>query len=240
MKFSQALEVRPTPNIMRHHFLTLAILSAVILPLGACRELPTTTVPDISRDYKPHFQQVLDNVAKFDKDSNAWPSHMLVYKGFLESRRTVTGAVGTSTKIEGNSYVTTHWELASLEDPYDIRRVRLLYRWVVGSLTFDELESRWNEIKDRALLDAGGKPILGDDGRPKYQSMALPINRDTRRDWFSQKAEMPLAAESGVEGLHRIWVTDENGAVEFSLAVLNAMANSRVRARWGDASVMVP
>lgn len=213
--------------------------AAVLVLLTGCQPA-VPPVPTLVRDYKPHVEQVLDNVAKFDKNAASWPTHMLVYKGFYESRHTTTGAVGSTTKIEGSDYVTMHWELASLEDPYDIRRVRLLYQWVVGTISFDDLERRWSEIKDRAILDGNGKPILGGDGRPKYQSLALPITRESKRDWFSSKPAPLSASGLGVDGLHRIWVTDPNAAAEFSIAVLSAMANSRVKARWGDAVMMVP
>jgi hypothetical protein len=195
------------------------------------------------RGFRPHVQQVMDNVAAFTKDPGVWPTHVLVYKGTFETRNQWTGSVGTSTKLENTSYGLTRWELASLDDPYDIRRVRLLYQWQVGHIDFDDLERHWNEIRDRMVLDGNGKPVLGADGRPTFNALALPITRETKRDWTTDsfsKSVGGVAGRSGAVGLPAVWVADTEGATQFSLAILTAMANTRVKARWGDAVMMTP
>jgi hypothetical protein len=220
----------------------------VVTALNGCGPSPHVSddVPDIIRGYKPHVEQVLDNIAAFTKDPGAWPSHVLIYRGAFETRRQWTGAVGTSTKLENTIYGMTRWELASLDDPYDIMRVRLLYKWQVGNITFDELDKQWNEIRDRPVLDGGGKPILGPDGKPKFDVLPLPITRETKRDWTADSGWMPLGSwvgrsgPIGAPGTKTIWVIDTEAASQFSIAILSAMANSRVKARWGDASMMTP
>lgn len=199
-------------------------------------------VPDVVRDFKPHLEQVLDNIAAFTDDPGSWPSHVLTYKGTFETRRQWTGAVGSSMKLEENTYAMSRWDLAALEDPYDIRRVRLLYQWQVGHIQFDELERRWNEIRDRPINDAGGKPVLGSDGRPTFLAPALPVAANMRRDWLTSGSggARRIGALHGRHGLTTVWVTDTEAAAQFALAVLSAMANSRVKARWGDAAMMTP
>lgn len=225
----------------------LVSLSAIATSMGCSpAQRIVDGVPDITREFRPHLQQVLDNVAAFSKDPGAWPSHVLVYKGTFETRNQWTGAVGTSTKLENSVYGMTRWELASLDDPYDIRRVRLLYQWQVGHIDFDQLVRSWSEIRDRPVLDGSGKPILGPDGRPNFYALPLPIGRDTRRDWITDKvfeSSTGLSGRSGALGMPgttTIWATDTEAATQFSLAILTAMANSRVKARWGDAVMMTP
>lgn len=140
----------------------------------------------------------------------------------------------------------TRWELSFLEDPYDIRRVRLLYQWQVGHISFEQLDKAWSEIRDRALLDASGKPVLGGDGRPKFLALPLPVTPRTRRDWITRDASASATGMSGHQaaidplGLTAVWVSDPEAASQFGIAVVSAMANSRVRARWGDAAMMTP
>lgn len=223
----------------------LMLVSAVIMCGCNVSERVYKDIPTVTRGFTPHMQQVLNNVAIFTRDPSAWPSHVLVYKGSFEMRNQWVGSVGTSTKLENTSYATTRWELANLEDPYDIKRVRLLYQWQVGFIDFDALEKQWNEIRDRPLLDGSGKPILGKDGRPTFMSLPLPIKRDMKRDWTTQNALESFGKLGGSSsGLPvdstSIWVTDEEAAYQFSWAVLEAMANSRVKARWSDAVMMTP
>jgi hypothetical protein len=189
-------------------------------------------VPDVARGFKPHVQQVLDNIALFTADPGAWPSHILVYKGEFENRRQWTGAIGTSTKLESTNYANTMWQLVSLQDPGDIRRVRLLYQWQVGHIDFDELTRGWSEIRDRQALDGNGKPVVGGDGQPEFRAWPLPVTRDTKRDWITDdKSKSPsgMSGHSGpaaAPGTTTVWVADTEGAAQFSLAILAAMPNS--------------
>jgi hypothetical protein len=240
---------RPAHNRMAASHLLPRLLAvvAIIGALGGCTSTkPTDQVPDLARGFRPHVQQVLDNIALFTKDPGAWPSHVLVYKGFFETRKQWTGSIGTSTKLEDVTYGTAHWDLSSLDDPYDIQRVRLLYQWQVGHITFDQLEHDWNEIRDRQVLDGSGKPVLGSDGRPTFLALPLPVSRQTKRDWITDslvKSPSGMFGTSGplaMPGTVTVWVADMEGATQFSLAVLSAMANTRVKARWGDAAMMIP
>src|SRR5262249_51102549 len=110
-------------SVKMHARIHHAAVVIVVMLLAGCKAPPSMmTVADVVRDHKPHYQQVLDNVAKFNQEPDAWPTHVMVYKGYFESRRTWTGAIGTTTKLEDSTYAQTHWDLAALEDPYDIRR----------------------------------------------------------------------------------------------------------------------
>jgi hypothetical protein len=70
------------------------------------------------------------------------------------------------------------------------------------------------------------------------------VARDTKRDWITDiffKSRGGLAGRSGpvgVPGTTTVWVADTEGASQFSLAILSAMANTRVKARWGDAAMI--
>jgi hypothetical protein len=235
------------PITARHPFLGPLAAVAVAAALTGCTAPKITdNVPEVVRGFKPHMQQVLDNLALFTKDPGAWPSHVLVYRGAFESRDQWTLSLGVPSKLEDARYGMTRWELANLDDPYDIRRVRLLYQWQVGHLTFEQLERSWNEISDRPILDGAGKPILGSDGRPTFLALPLPITRDTKRDWTtdslfkSPNGFFGTSGPPGMPGTVTIWVADTEGATQFSLAILTAMANTRVKARWGDAAMMTP
>jgi hypothetical protein len=239
--------IRSMMTVARSSILTAMAVLALAMGLGGCAaQRLTDDVPDITRGYRPHLQQVLDNLAAFTKDPGAWPAHVLIYKGTFETRNQWTGSIGTSTKLENTTYGMTRWELASLDDPYDIRRVRLLYQWQVGHIDFDELERRWNEIRDRAVLDGNGRAALGPDGRTTFNALPLPVTRQTKRDWTTDnlsKSAGGLSGRTGPVGLPAttiVFVTDTEGATQFGLAILTAMANSRVKARWGDASMMTP
>src|SRR5688572_29504454 len=91
---------------------TLAVAAVVVMLCGCASPKLSDDVPDIARGYKPHLQQVLDNIAAFTNDPGTWPSHVLIYKGAFEVRRQWTGAIGTGTKLENVQYATTHWDLA--------------------------------------------------------------------------------------------------------------------------------
>jgi hypothetical protein len=231
-----------------HPYLHLLASAAIATSLIGCKAPKITdTVPGIARDFKPHMQQVLDNIAAFSKDPGTWPSHVLIFKGAFETRQQWIGAVGTSTKLENTTYGVTRWEFSVLDDPYDIQRVRLLYQWQVAFITFDELEKAWNEIRDRPVLDGAGKPVMGSDGRPTFLPLALPVTRNFRRDWTSDGMFGSSGRMTGTTGLSMpgipaktISVNDTECAAEFSLAVLTAMVNTRVKARWGDATMPVP
>ena len=243
------MDVLPRPLLAS--LLAIGLASASV---GCTSARLSDDVPTIARGYKPHLQQVLDNIAAFTEDPGAWPSHVLVYKGSFETRKQVTGAVGTSTKLENTEYATTHWDLAVLDDPYDIMRLRLLYQWQVGHITFDELETRWNAIRDRPILDGAGKVVLGPEGKPTFLPVTLPITRQTPRDWITDAASKSPSKLSGrvpsrisAPGVGKneaifttVWVADSDKAANFSLAVLSAMPNTRVKARWGDASMTTP
>lgn len=227
----------------------LALVAAGVTLVGCSNQKISDEVPDVSRGFTPHIQQVMDNLATFERDPGAWPAHVLIYKGTVESRHQLTGAIGTTTKIEDATYAMTRWEMSALDDPYDIRRVRLLYQWQVGHISFESLEQDWSQIRDRAVLDGNGKPILGPDGRPTFLALPLPVTRGTRRDWATNRQPSQAGAVggrpggTGLVGLARpqtVWIADSEGAAQFSLAILSAMANTRVRARWGDAAMMTP
>lgn len=64
-----------------------AVLLAALLLGGCASQHLSDDVPDIVRGYRPHMQQVLNNIALFTKDPGAWPSHVLIYKGTFETRR---------------------------------------------------------------------------------------------------------------------------------------------------------
>src|SRR4051812_32626550 len=95
------------PSILKP--LTVVFAAAT---LGGCAaQRLSDAVPAITPGFRPHAQQVLDNVAAFTKAPGAWPSHVLVYKGSFETRNQWTGAIGTSTKLENANYGVTRWEL---------------------------------------------------------------------------------------------------------------------------------
>ena len=237
----------PCLTTARRPLLGLLAAMAVAAALGGCKSLHINeNVASVTRGFKPHMQQVLDNLALFTEDPGAWPSHVLVYRGAFETRGEWTLDLGIPTKLGYSNYGMTRWELSNLDDPYDLRRVRLLYQWQVGHITFDQLERTWNDIRDRPILDGAGKPILGADGRPTFLALPLPVTRDTKRDWTTRELFAALGNMSGssgtpaVPGTTTIWVTDTDAAAQFSLAILTAMPNTRVKARWGDAAMMIP
>ena len=237
----------PCLTTVRRPLLGLLAAVAVAAALGGCKSLHINeNVASATRGFKPHMQQVLDNLALFTEDPGAWPSHVLVYRGAFETRGEWSLDLGIPTKLGYSNYGMTRWELSNLDDPYDLRRVRLLYQWQVGHITFDQLQQRWNEICDRPLLDGAGKPVLGSDGQPIFHVLALPVTRDTRRDWTTRNIFEALGSMSGTSGTPAlpgtttIWVTDTDAAAQFSLAILAAMPNTRVKARWGDAVMMSP
>lgn len=227
--------------------LRTAVIMVLAVLLAGCNvsERLYKDIPDTTRGFAPHLQQVLNNVALFTENPLSWPSHVLVYKGSLETRDQWVGAIGFAVKLENTSYATVHGDLANLEDPYDIKRVRLLYQWQVGFIDFDALEKKWNEIRDRPMLDGSGEPILGKDGRPTFAALPLPVTREMKRDWTTQNALQSFGRMGGTTSslmvdATSIWVTDQEAAHQFSQAVLQAMANSRAKARWGDAAMMTP
>jgi hypothetical protein len=228
---------------------SIVILAAICAlgTLGGCNSAGIAKgVPESARDFTPHLQQVLDNLAHFSKDPGAWPAHVLVYKGTWESKDDWSIALGFPLNLSNERYAMTRWELANLDDPYDIRRVRLLYQWQTGYISFDQLEQQWNEIRDRAILDGAGKVVLGSDGRPTFLPLPLPVTRETKRNWTTTELFDGLgglaghSGAPGVPGTVTLWVTDSEAATQFSLAILSAMANTRVKARWGDAVMMTP
>ena len=226
---------------------SLAFTCMALMICGCKAPRINDTVPGIARDYKPHMQQVLDNIAAFTKDPGTWPSHVLIYKGSFETRQQWIGSVGTTTKLENTTYGVTRWEFSVLDDPYDIQRLRLLYQWQVGFITYEQLEKGWSEIRDRPVLDGAGKSVIGSDGRPTFLPLPLPVTRDLRRDWttvgvFSSAGRMSGTTGVAVPGIpaKMISVTDNECAAQFSIAVLSAMVNTRVKARWGDAVMPTP
>jgi hypothetical protein len=220
---------------------------AVAAALGGCDSIQINeNVASVTRGFKPHMQQVLDNVAHFTEDPGTWPSHVLVYRGAFETKGEWNIDIGVPGGLGYRDYSMTRWELSNLDDPYDLRRVRLLYQWQVGYIKFEQLEQAWNEIRDRPLLDGAGKPVLGNDGRPIFFALALPVTRDTKRNWTTKDLFAALGSMSGtsgtpaIPGTVTIWVTDTDAAAQFSLAILTAMPNTRVKARWGDATMAIP
>lgn len=203
------------------------IIGITLLLAAAGCQAPrlTESVPDMARGFQPHLEQVLDNVAAYVGDPWAWPSHVLVHKGSFESRRHWNGSFGTDTFLQENTYGLVHWDMTAMEDPYDTQRVRLLYQWLVGFLPFEELEKRWNEIPDRNAEDGPA------GSRPGFQPRALPISRDSRRDWFASGPVAAPGSLSGRQGLKVVWITDPEGASRFAMAVLAAMVNTRAKAR---------
>lgn len=156
------------------------------------------------------YRQLLANIAEFRTYPDTLPRHVFLRRGTLESEATAgIGVEEFPLAIEEARSV--RWEVAPLNDPDDIARVRLLYQWAIGKLNHDALRAKWE------ALEAG-------TGRSK---VALPIRPDATADWYTDERGKAVAGIHGTFGGKKIWIRDVNGAAEFALAVLRAAPNSR-------------
>lgn len=184
-------------------------MSAVALT-GCAAQSEKDLLEGSTRVFNSQYRQVLNNIAEFQKYPDTLPRHIFLLRGKLEA----DGDVGIGVEEFPVSFEQTrslHWEICTLGDPDDIARVRLLYQWVVGRLSFENLRAKW-EAHEAAT------------GRTK---VALPVTKDTATDWYTDEKAKSVVDIHGQFAGKKIWFRDISGAAEFAIAVLRAAPNSR-------------
>jgi hypothetical protein len=178
------------------------------------------------------YVQELNNIARFLAEPEVMPQYIRLQRGTIESRPEPKWSIGTDTYLSGSTRTAIVWEFSVVTDPGDLERMRLLFQWATRHVDFDELQARWDEIRDQPELGADGKPLLGSGGRPALGAAPLPIARDSSRDWYTtSQSEAAGELGNGEYGSVKVWIKDFRGASMFALAVQRAMPNSKRRRR---------
>jgi len=182
-----------------------------VCAVGGC--VPRAENELLDRDtqvFDSQYRQLLNNVAEFRVHPETLPRHIFLRRGTVAVEE--TGGVGVEEYLLSLEQArSVRWEVAPLNDPDDVARVRLLYQWVVGKLSFDRLKDKWD------ANEAGS-------GRPK---VALPVGKDTPIDWFTDDKSQSQIGVFGRFGGKAVWVRDIGGAADFAVAILRAAPNSR-------------
>jgi hypothetical protein len=193
---------------MRAIFATALIMGLV----GGC--VARAENEEIERDTKAlvgQYRQVLDNIALFRAHPDTLPRHIFLRRGSVGVEASA-GVGAEEFPVSFEESRSTRWEVVALNDPDDLARVRLLYQWVVGRLSFDALRAKWDAHEAAT-------------GRPR---VALPVGRETPVDWYCEEpSKAAVKAHWGAFHGKRVWVKDIGGAADFAIAVLRAAPNSR-------------
>jgi hypothetical protein len=160
---------------------------------------------------------------------DALPQYMRIHRGTIEARPEPKWSIGTDFYIAGGARMGIVWEISAVSDPDDLQRLRLLFQWVTRHIEFDELERRWNAIRDQPENGSDPKQLLpGGAGRPVLVAAPLPVTKDVGRDWYTtNEQEAVKQLDYGQFREKRVWIKDVAGFVVFILAVQRSMPNSK-------------
>lgn len=164
------------------------------------------------------FRQILDNVAAFRANPRTLPRHTILVHG--------TALVRDGAGVGADDYLLSfrheqevRWEVSPLNDPDDLERVRLLYQWTTGFLTYDALRAKWDAHE--AVHAAAGRATV-----------RLPVNGEMAADWHTDdRTKAAAGATMGGTVTHPVWIRDVGGAADFAMALIRAMPNTRGRGR---------
>jgi hypothetical protein len=116
------------------------------------------------------------------------------------------GPIGTDLYIAGGTRRGIVWEISAVTDPDGLQRLRLLFQWVTRHIEFDELERRWNALRDQPEHGSDPKQLLGGAGRPELVAAPLPVSKDAGRDWYTtDEQEAVKQLDRGEFRGKRVW-----------------------------------
>jgi hypothetical protein len=178
------------------------------------------------------YVQELTNIARFLVEPEALPLYIRIQRTTVELRPQPKWSLGTDTYISSTLQMGIVWEISAVTDPGDTERMRLLFQWVTKRISLDELERRWDEIRDQPEFGTDGKQLFASNGRPVLGAAPLPISKDSSWDWYTtnQKEAVAELAEGEYRDM-KVWVKDIRGASMFALAVERAIPNTKRRRR---------
>ena len=204
-------------------FFAAALLG--VLSTGCARILTEDLIGQARQTLgEERYRKELSNIAMYLVVPDGLPQYLRISRGTVEPRPEPKWSIGTDTYISGSTRMALVWDISSVTDPGDLERLRLLFRWVTRYIEFDELERRWNEIRDQPEYNADAKQRFDSQGRPVLRSAPLPISAATSRDWYTtDEKEGVKGIAPGKFGDVRVWIKDLSGAVVFTLAVRRAM-----------------
>jgi hypothetical protein len=212
----------------RTRMLLAAALVGVLSTGCAARRVTENLLGQARQTLVDRYEQELGNIAMFLVVPDGLPQYIRINRGTVEARPEPRWSIGTDLYIAGGTRRALVWEIASVTDPGDLERLRLMFRWVTRHIEFDELERSWNEIRDQPEYTADAKQRFDSQGRPILRAAPLPISAPTGRDWYTtDEKEGVKGIDPGEYGNVRVWIKDLSGAVVFSLAVRRAMPNTR-------------
>jgi hypothetical protein len=196
----------------------MVIALGAVLCAGCAQQVAESLLGQARGTLESRYVQDLDNIAMFLVVPDALPQYMRIHRGTIEARPDPKWSIGTDLYVAGGTRMGIVWEISAITDVDDLQRLRLLFQWVTRYIEFDELERRWNAIRDQ--------PAYGSDA--KWVAAPLPVSKDTGRDWYTTDEQQAVKTrDRGEFRDKRVWIKDVGGAVAFTLAVQRAMPNSK-------------
>jgi hypothetical protein len=207
----------------------MAIALGAALLAGCVQTVSESLVAQASRTLEHQHAQDLDNIAMFLVIPEGLPHYIRIHRGTVEANREPKWSVGpTDLYISSKGHLGVVWEVSAVTDPGDLQRLRLLFQWVTRHIDFDELERRWNAIRDQPDYGPDAKQLFSGEGRPVLIAAPLPIAKDTERDWYTTDENQAVAHfDPGEFRKKKVWIKDVAGAVAFTLAVQRATPNTK-------------
>jgi len=142
--------------------LTAALVG--VLSTGCARVFTENLLGQARQTLVDRYEQELGNIAMFLVVPDGLPQYIRINRGTVEARPEPRWSIGTDTFIAGGTRMALVWEIASVTDPGDLERLRLMFRWVTRHIEFDELERSWNEIRDQPEYTADAKQRFDSQG----------------------------------------------------------------------------
>jgi hypothetical protein len=221
--------------LVARHLLIIGLLSM----LSGCTHiaLRNDTVRTTNTLTELEFQQVLDNVARFQSDPDTLPSFALATAGtvsvldqcgagisptyspsltFAQQGGGALPILSLLFPFTSQRSVTENWSLTPVTDADNLRRLRCAYRLLVMGKDTPNYEFCVKQMKE---FFAGEEAALADYYPP--------------RDWYGvgEKKDVPKnACYVGCHGCTYVWVTREgvNGLALFTMGALD-MATGKLR-----------
>ena len=206
----------------------MVIAIVAVLLTGCAQTVAESLLSQARRTLESRYVQDLDNIAMFLVVPDGLPQYMRIHRGTIEARPEPKWSIGTDTYIAGGTRRGIVWEISAVTDPDDLQRLRLLFQWVTRHIEFDELEQRWNTIRDQPGYGSDAKQLHGGAGRPVLVAAPLPVSKGAGRDWYTTDEQQAVKElDHGEFRRMRVWIKDVEGAVAFTLAIQRAMPNSK-------------
>jgi hypothetical protein len=206
----------------------MVIALGALLLAGCAQTVAESLLGQARRTLESRYVQDLDNIAMFLVVPAGLPQYMRIHRGTIEARPDPKWALGTDTYIAGGTRMGIVWEVSAITDPGDLQRLRLLFQWVTFHIEFDELERRWDAIRDQLDYSLDARQGFSGERRLVLIAAPLPVSKDARRDWYTTDEQQAVKEfERGEFRQKRVWIRDVEGAVTFTLAVQRAMPNSK-------------